>query len=695
MELAVMREFTRRLTSSAICGSLCAYGLLGLVGMPRAHGQEPMLELARAGLPVKTMEQVVVTGTRSERLLQESPVRTEVVTSEEIERTHGTNLTEALRYVPGLLLREIHGKSGHEVWLQGISSDRVLIVYDGLPVTATTGSSVDVSQLSLIDVDRVEVVKGATSAQYGSAAMGGVINIVPRDIPMGFSGEATLLGGTHGDQNGDGQKDELGRYQGRLQMGLGSRHWRGRVALEQNEHDGVDPDPSTWSQPGDATKRRHLDGRLEWHPSDQGRAYLQASQLHDESESRYNVEVPGSRLDQSKHEILDRLRLSTGALWRFEQDVEWRLDLMHEEVEDETYKQGGRFRFDRRDAELGTTHATTQLTWNGLDHHQLQLGLDYHRDTLDQRKDGISELALTERADRTSHEIYLQDDWFIGERWELLSGIRVQDDSDFGTHVAPKINLRYELGWGQDWRSFTRLSWGQGYRVPNLKERHYLFDHSSLGYIVVGNPDLEPERSTSWQLGLGGVWREQVWFDLNLFHNRLKDLIVTDEDTDASLTRGLIVYSYQNLERAKTMGAELALGWQASPVLRLDLGYTWLRTENEEIGQELTRRPRHQVSAGVDWRALQTQAGTKLGLSLRGRYQSDELVSTENDAYSPAWFQLDVKANLDLSEDFRLFAGVDNLFDEQRNFADPYDYGPVAGRYFYLGARYAWGGFSH
>lgn len=641
------------------------------------------------------MDRIVVTGTRSERLQAETPVRTEVVSSEEIRRTHATSLTEALRYMPGLLLRDIHGKAGQEVWLQGINADRVLVVYDGLPVTATTGSSVDVSQLSLIDVDRVEVVKGATSAQYGSAAMGGVINIVPRGIPTGFSGEAVLLGGTYGDQNGDGQKDDLGRYQGRLQLGLGSQQLRARIALEQNGHDGIDPDPSTWIRPGDSTKRRHLDGRLEWHPGEQGRFYVQASQLDDESESRYDVEMPGFRVDQAKFETLDRLRMTSGALWRFSPDLEWRLDLVHEAIEDETYKQGGRTRFDFRDAELGTSHATTQFSWSGLERHQVQLGLDYHRDTLEQTKDGIHELRLAEEAERTSHEIYLQDDWFFGERWELLSGVRVQDDSDFGIHVAPKINLRYELDWGRDWSSSARLSWGQGYRVPNLKERHYLFDHSALGYIVVGNPDLEPERSDSWQLGLGAVWRQQFWFDLNLFYNRLKDLVVTDEDTAASAAQGLIVYRYLNLDRARTQGVELVLGWQPAEPLRLDLGYSWMRTENEETGRELTQRPRHQVSASADWRVLQTEGGLKLGLNLRGRYQSDELVSTENNAYSPAWFQLDAKVNLDLNDQFRLFAGVDNLFDEQRDFVDPYDYGPVAGRYLYLGARYAWGGLSN
>src|SRR5690606_5983557 len=117
----------------------------------------------------------------------------------------------------------------------------------------------------------------------------------------------------------------------------------------------------------------------------------------------------------------------------------------------------------------------------------------------------------------------------------------------------------------------------------------------------------------------------------------------------------------------------------------------WLHAENEETGRELTRRPRHQVSAGADWRLLEFASGAKLSLNLRGRFQSDELVSTEANGRSPDWFQLDSKLNLELTRQVRLFAGIDNLFDRQRDFTDPYDYSPIAGRYIYLGARYAWG----
>src|SRR5690606_28710228 len=227
-------------------------------------------------------------------------------------------------------------------------------------------------------------------------------------------------------------------------------------------------------------------------------------------------------------------------------------------------------RFDQRHADLGMSHATTQLSWDGIDQHQFQFGLDYHRDSLKQRKDGIAELNLSDEATRSSHEMYLQDDWLIGERWNLLTGLRVQDDSDFGLHAAPKINLRYELETGPQWDGFVRVSWGQGYRVPNLKERHYLFDHSALGYIVLGNADLKPERSDSWQLGLGGTWGNQLWFDFNLFYNRLKNLVTTDEDVAASAAQGLIVHRYLNLDRGTTTGVEAVIGWQ--PVTALPLG---------------------------------------------------------------------------------------------------------------------------
>ena len=129
---------------------------------------------------IKTLDPIVVTATRSEKKLTDSPIRTEVVSENELKRTNASTLKDALENIPGILLREIHGKSGYEISLQGLSSDQVLVLIDGLPLAASTGSTVDLDQYLIASVDHIEVIKGAASAQYGSAAMGGVINIITK-----------------------------------------------------------------------------------------------------------------------------------------------------------------------------------------------------------------------------------------------------------------------------------------------------------------------------------------------------------------------------------------------------------------------------------------------------------------------------------------------------------------------------------
>ena len=101
--------------------------------------------------------------------------------------------------MPGLLLKN-NRKSGFEVWLQGLDSDLVLVLLDSEPITASTGSSVDLSQLGTADIERIEIVKGATSALYGSSAMGGVINVITRkpERPLAYS--LTIDGGSYGDR---------------------------------------------------------------------------------------------------------------------------------------------------------------------------------------------------------------------------------------------------------------------------------------------------------------------------------------------------------------------------------------------------------------------------------------------------------------------------------------------------------------
>lgn len=634
------------------------------------------------------LQPVVVSATRSERALDESTVPISVVTRSDIERTHARTLKQALENVPGLQLREVHGKSGFELSLQGLSADQVLVLIDGLPISASTGSTVDLSQYLVGEVERVEVVKGASSAQYGSAAMGGVVNVITRRMQPGWDGTLEVDSGSYGSQNDNDHPVSANQKHARFGLSGGADTWRLGLSGDVLDDAGFGLHPELWTRQGDASRRVQLTGRVEWLPN-AGQAdqslWAEAGRYSEDDVQRYEYFVPSKYVPQRKTEDISRDRVVLGSQWRFDNGAHWQTKAVGERYDSESREVSEGFQIAQRHSAQQTQHLTTQVELPAWGRHLWMLGADWHRETLNQTTNGNSELQLRGHAERTSHELFVQNDIVFNDDWELLLGLRGQHDSDFGGHAAPKASLRGTVWQSGDWKGVLRTSVGTGYRVPNLKERHYLFDHSALGYIVIGNPNLQPESSTSVQLGgtlsLGNRWS----LDGNLFYNRVKDLIQTDMGT-ASSVQGVTAYTYANVARARTAGLEAQMQWQATPALALQAGYTFTSTRDLDTGSELTRRPRDMVRLGLDWKA---QPATTV--TARARYQSQELADSSSGQHSPAWGVLDLSVNHNIGGGWTLFAGGNNLFNRQRDFASATDFGPVAGRFVYVGARWTFG----
>lgn len=637
-----------------------------------------------AGAAEVQLDRVVVTGTRTEKRPDESPVPIEVVTRQELARAHARTLRDALENVPGLQLRDIHGKSGYELSLQGLGSDQVLVLIDGLPITASTSSTVDLGQYLLTDVERIEVVKGAASAQYGSSAMGGVVNVITRRIDPGLRGQATADAGSYGARNASGGRWSPAMRHGQAAIEGGSETWRVRLAADVNDNRGHATDPRQWARQGDAVRRDQAGLRLNWAPARAGAFWLDASTYREANEKRYDYYVPPVDVPQRKTEDIERQRLAGGGHWRFGNGVRAELKAMHERYDGTTLSFSDAAPVgDRRSAQR-TDHVGVQFDLPAWRSQLWQFGGDLHREALAQTANGVSELAGG-RVTRRANELYAQNDILFNDDWELVLGVRWQDDSDFGTHMAPKASLRTHVLRSADWTGVLRASLGQGYRVPNLKERYYVFDHSALGYRVIGNPDLQPESSTSAQFGGTLTRSDGLALQVNAFLNRVRDLIQTDL-THYTVVDGVAAYTYRNVARARTWGVEAAAQWPVAPTLQLQAAYTWTHTEDLATGQELNRRPRHQLRLGADWTL---RDGTTLAARLRG--QSSERVDSSSYARSPSWTTLDLKLNHTLSPRTTLFAGIDNVFGTQRDFADASDFSPATGRFIYLGARFVLG----
>lgn len=632
------------------------------------------------------LDTIVVTGTRTEKRLADTPVRTELVSRREIEQQHARDVKEALEVVPGLLIRPIHGKSGYEVWMQGLDSDRVKVLIDGEPVASSTGSSVDVTQIDALNIERIEVIKGASSALYGSSAMGGVVNVVPRKNPDGTHWELKQEAGSYGSDNFSRQHSEATHL---LTAFRGSYRDVGRfisVGMTRRQSDGFDATPNSWSSQGPKGTRNNLDFRVGLTPRPALRLELFGNRYREDLITRTQSNAGGKLIQQIKDESTRRRRTGSKISWSHgDGTYSWRF--LNEDFENFTAQDvlATPEQENPRWARHDNFNTAFDMSWMSFDDHLLSGGFEWKESSLRQTKDGVDEVP----AGTGSHsvELYIQDDIFVSDQLELVPGIRTQRDSDFGYYSAPKINLRYDFLSSGAWESFIRSSIGLGYRVPNLKERHYVFDHSHLGYMVVGNSQLGPEKSKSYQLGLGFVRdarsSSQSHLDINFFYNDIEALIETafNEHMTAERGDGVSIFSYLNIDQAKTYGSELVFTQDFEAPLSLSLAYTHTRAKDKTSGRHLPNRPEHQIKHTLRYES----DNRRFSATLNHIYLSKEYIDLENQRVSPSSHLFDMKTSYQLTDHLALYAGIDNLTDVQRDFTDPDDQRSIAGRFIYLG----------
>jgi outer membrane receptor for ferrienterochelin and colicins len=309
--------------------------------------------------------------------------------------------------------------------------------------------------------------------------------------------------------------------------------------------------------------------------------------------------------------------------------------------------------------------------------HTLTAGLEGHIERLSADR-------LAKTGERNRQSIFLQDQFSLlpDDALTLVPGLRYDRDSQFGSQISPKLALRYDLSK----RLLLRVGAGLGYRAPDFKQLSLQFSNPAVGYVVEGNPDLQPERSTGFNLGM--YWRGSSDLELgaNAYHHRVRELIDIVQTAGGNPSPGNPArFTYTNVSRARISGVDLYSKWRSEhPQLRslhLQLGYGLLFSKDADTDAELSGRARHRANVDLSWR----KPGYELGL--RGAWTGIRQFQTELDTggaptgagKAGAYALFDTRAQWKGWSVADLSLGISNLF----NAGDP-RFLPIAPRAFFL-----------
>ncbi|MCP4293306.1 MAG: TonB-dependent receptor [bacterium] len=598
-------------------------------------------------------EDVVVTASRTEKKLADSPVATELISREDLANSGAESVATYLQKHPGIHI--VPSTFGTRIQMQGLDSKYIIILVDGEKIIGRKYGIMDLSRFTTDNVERIEIVKGNMSALYGSEAIGGVINIITRKADTGH--EITLHG-----RGGEG-----GQYDAAAAVSLTHNKWTGRVSSDWHIADAFDLDPDDLWTTGNSNEQYSVAANVGYQASETLKISARGDYLHKRAEG---VDESGSAI-LDRRSTTDTQTVGATAQWKMPDYSLTTARVNYTDYRDQfVYDQrGGTGLDDYQDTRQKMGLMGLQHDRYLLDDHYVSVGWEGSYEKLDsERLDGGE-------GDRTRNALYLQDEWEVStdQLLILLPGLRMDNDSQFGTHISPKLSLRYD----PSQKFVVRASYGLGFRAPDFKELYLLFEHPGVGYRIVGNPELQPETSLSGSLGLEFNPSDSWWLSVSAFRHDVEDLIQAELEPieDDPLFHWL--GKYQNVSSALLQGVDFSARWQAASFLSLDTGYSYLDTEDKDTSEPLEGRAEHTLSASA------TVNSGPWNFTLRGTWTGERPFSMEGTGYGTEMADAYLLADTQLSrrfDKFKLFVGMNNLLDEGDN-----DYLPVRPRSAYAG----------
>lgn len=579
-----------------------------------------------------SLSTVTVTGTLTPKTLANTPVVTRVITANDIQKLDATNIRDVLEAeLPGLEYTK--AMDGQDVLtMQGLGGQSLLFLIDGERLAGETLDNIDFRRLNTDNIERIEIVKGAASALYGSNAVGAVVNIITKSAAEPFTLHLNShVGSRHGKQR---HGSELGLHRGRVTnlFNVQTDRLGSYFAFDKGGKDST-----------------RVYGNCQWNFKDK-LSFRISDRFALTGKAGYYFHERNSSVDSR-----DRARDFSGSARlaaRFDDanvlDLSYNFD-----------------RYDKSDYYIGPRkdildYKNVLHSLRALFTHTFQksLALTLGGDLSD------NYLKSYQFSEDGSHsqvtaDLFAQADWTIDKRWTVVGGLRGDYFSGYGWQLTPKLATMLALG-----RLKLRGSYSRGFRAPSLKERYTDFNMANI-FKIYGNKDLKAETSHSFSAS-GEYVHRHYCFTLTGYYNILNNEITTLWDQTRDNGRGAMVY--RNIEGTDLAGIDLSVIARYACGVGAKVSYAYFH-EFPRGGRLNTSDSRpHTFTAQIDYR--RTFRNYAFDIVLNGRYLSVNHYHTLARDYatyvpasSPAYslWKLILRQRFYNAVDITL--GIDNLFN--------------------------------
>lgn len=653
-------------------------------------------------LKVNSLDEVVVTATRTERNLSSLPLPTSVITSEAISKAGITRLNEILFEQTGLItIPDFGGVEGIQV--QGLDAAYTLILIDGVPLVGRSAGTLDLSRISVGNIDRIEIVKGASSSLYGSEALAGVINIITKKPKKNIvSGSASYRYATFETQDAN------------VNLVWKKNKFSGSIFTNFFATEGYDLNKETQEKTVEPFHNTTIQPKLYYDFSEKLKLVI-GTRFYNQKQDYKSI------ISDEKYEGKSAIKewnsqIKVTQKWNAKINSEYEIYTTNYKT-DEFLNDSNSQLFEENfyNQWLFRPEVRTTISFN---ENKLTGGIGLNNETLDRSY-------FSSKVTFNSQYAFLQYDYNPSKRWNILTGFRYDNHNQYQSQFSPKLALNYKVTSNFSLKS----SVGYGFKAPDFRQLYFDFTNSAVGYSVFGynvaeerlealdnqgqilfrtaginfDSALKPESSINVNFG---TYFEKGKFKIetNAFYNSITNLI--DTKVIAQRTNGQNVFSYFNIDEIFTYGIENNFHYNLSKNIKISLGYQYLIAKDKSVikaidkGQVYARdsntlasfqikkgdyfglfnRSKHTANFKVLYAIPNLKTDINLRIFYRSKYgiidSNNNQILDDYDAFVAGYFLTNLSLTKQIKEKFSFQIGANNLFD----FTNPNEISNLSGR---------------